>query len=93
MDVIQTLGTGCASKPLILISENEEYNTVLVGTFRCRTCGIGAWGWPHIQIKSATTEILAPSWKVCVFHRDGTGPQGTTWPQGTLGKPVFPWMF
>ena len=33
MDVIQTLGTGCASKPLILISENEEYNTVLVGTF------------------------------------------------------------
>ena len=33
MDVIQTLGTGCDSEPLILISENEEYNTVLVGTF------------------------------------------------------------
>ena len=32
MDVIQTLGTGCDSEPLILISENEEYNTVLVGT-------------------------------------------------------------
>ena len=39
MDFIQTLGTGCDSEPLILIactlykSENEEYNTVLVGTF------------------------------------------------------------
>ena len=26
MDVIQTLGTGCDSEPLILISENEEYS-------------------------------------------------------------------
>ena len=32
MDVIQTLGTGCDSEPLILISENEEYNANLVGT-------------------------------------------------------------